>query len=67
MKLNLDLIIEPDTLLTVLGNPALMIVDLCAPQNWQQLHIHGAVHINPSELVLGLPPAPGLLPPVEKL
>jgi thiosulfate/3-mercaptopyruvate sulfurtransferase len=62
-----DLIIEPDALEAVLGNPGLLLVDVCAPQNWKQLHLPGAVHINPSELVCGIPPASGMLPTESQL
>jgi thiosulfate/3-mercaptopyruvate sulfurtransferase len=58
----LDLIIEPSTLEPLLGDPDLLIVDVCSPQNWRQLHLPGAVHINPAELVCGIPPASGMLP-----
>jgi thiosulfate/3-mercaptopyruvate sulfurtransferase len=58
----LDLIIEPAALEAVLDDSNLLIVDVCAPQNWKKLHIPGAVHINPSELVCGIPPASGMLP-----
>lgn len=67
MTLNLGLLIEPDQLEAVLTDPDILVVDICQPQTWQQIHIPGAVHINPNELVLGLPPAPGKLPPLERL
>jgi thiosulfate/3-mercaptopyruvate sulfurtransferase len=67
MTLNLGLLIEPDQLEAALTHPDLLIVDICQPQTWQQIHIPGAVHINPNELVLGLPPAAGKLPPLERL
>jgi len=59
MSLNLPLLLEPAALAAVLPHPNLLIIDLCQPQNWQQLHIAGAVHVNPGELVSGLPPAGG--------
>ncbi len=62
-----DLILEPDALEALLGTPDLLIVDLCQPQNWKQLHVPGAVHVNPSELVSGIPPASGSLPPLGQL
>ena len=56
------LILEPQTLESLLDEPGLLIVDLCQSQVWQQLHVPGAVHVNPAELVRGTPPVPGLLP-----
>src|SRR5690606_29560899 len=50
-----------------LGSPELLIVDLCQPQHWQQIHVPGAIHVNPSELVSGIPPASGSLPPLGQL
>lgn len=65
--MNTDLILEPATLEALLGSPDLLVVDLCQPQNWRAAHIPGAVHVNPSELVSGIPPASGSLPPLGQL
>jgi len=65
--LNLPLLLEPAALETVLNQPDLLLIDLCQPQNWQQLHIPGAVHIQPAELVCGIPPAAGKLPTLVQL
>jgi thiosulfate/3-mercaptopyruvate sulfurtransferase len=67
MSLNLPLLIEPNQLQPLLGNPELLIIDTCQPQTYAQLHIPGAVHIKPNELVCGLPPAPGKLPSLAQL
>jgi thiosulfate/3-mercaptopyruvate sulfurtransferase len=67
MSINLPLLIEPNQLQPLLGNPELLIVDTCQPQTYAQLHIPGAVHIKPSELVCGIPPAPGKLPSLPQL
>ncbi len=67
MPLNLPLLLEPAALEAVLTHPDLLIIDLCQPQNWQQIHIPGAVHINPGELVCGIPPAAGKLPTLAQL
>jgi thiosulfate/3-mercaptopyruvate sulfurtransferase len=67
MLLNLPLLLEPAALEAVLTHPDLLIIDLCQPQNWQQLHIPGAVHVNPGELVSGIPPAAGKLCSVAQL
>lgn len=61
------LILEPDELEAMLGSSDLLIVDLCQPQNWRQAHIAGAVHVTPTELVSGIPPASGSLPPLGQL
>lgn len=62
MKQQLGLIIEPQELQAALGAPDLLIVDLCQLHVWQQMHVPGAVHVNPGELVCGIPPASGMLP-----
>lgn len=65
--MTVPLILEPADLETMLGTPDLLVVDLCQPQNWRAAHVPGAVHVNPNELVSGLPPAPGRLPPLGQL
>jgi thiosulfate/3-mercaptopyruvate sulfurtransferase len=67
MSLALGLLIQPAELEAVLTAPDLLIVDTCQPQNWAQLHIPGAVHINPGEMLCGIPPAPGKLPSLAQL
>lgn len=65
--MSLPLLIEANELLVHLQDPHLLIIDLCGETAYQSSHIPGAVHVNTSELILGSNPAPGLLPPVEKL
>jgi len=65
--MNLDLIIEPEQLEACLKDPELLIVDISQAQTYAQVHVPGAVHINPSELVRGIPPAVGKLPTLEQL
>lgn len=65
--LALPLLTEPETLEDVLGNPDLLLVDLCHPERYSVGHIPGAVHVDPKETQLGLPPAPGALPEPELL
>jgi len=62
-----ELILEPADLEPMLGQDKLLIVDLCQPGVWRQLHIPGAVHVDPAALTCGLPPAPGKLPTVQQL
>jgi len=63
----LPLIIEPDQLEAILGEPDLLIVDLCQPSVYEQFHVPGAVHVRPAELVSGVPPATGKLPDKAQL
>ena len=61
------LILEPATLAPRLDEPGLLIVDLCQTQIWQKMHLPGAVHVGPTELLRGTPPVPGLLPTQQQL
>jgi thiosulfate/3-mercaptopyruvate sulfurtransferase len=67
MTNDLPLILEPAALQPLLGRDDLLIIDLCQPQNWRQLHLPGAVHCDAQELVRGTPPAPGKLPSQKQL
>ncbi|TVP54448.1 MAG: sulfurtransferase [Halomonadaceae bacterium] len=59
---DLPLVIEPQQLAPLLGDPRLLLVDLSQLQNYQQGHLPGAVHVPPQLTQRGTPPAPGLLP-----
>ena len=63
----LPLIIDPAQLLPLLGSKELLIIDLCQTAVYQQFHVPGAIHVNPAELVSGVPPATGKLPPLAHL
>lgn len=63
----LPLILEPEQLEEFLDDPDLLIIDLCQPSVYEQLHVPGAIHVNPAELVSGVPPATGKLPSKEQL
>jgi thiosulfate/3-mercaptopyruvate sulfurtransferase len=63
----LPLLIEPDTLESLLDDPELLLVDLCHPERYAVGHLPGAVHIHPQETQLGRPPAPGALPDADSL
>ena len=65
--LNLELMVEADDLEEVLDHPQLLIIDVSQAQTYQQLHVPGAVHVNASELVCGIPPSVGKLPSLEQL
>ena len=63
----LPLIIEPDELDAHLHDENLLIVDLCNPQLYTQVHVPGSVNIAPHHLVAGVPPATGKLPAEKHL
>jgi thiosulfate/3-mercaptopyruvate sulfurtransferase len=64
---NLPLLIESEDLNKALGNQDLLIIDLCSEQSFNEGHIPGAIHVLPSALTCGQPPAPGKLPSLERL
>ncbi|MDD3517629.1 MAG: sulfurtransferase [Chromatiales bacterium] len=61
------LIVDPADLESRLHEPDLLIVDLCKPEIYAQLHVPGAVHVNYPEIVAMRPPVMGLLPPAEQV
>ena len=63
----LDLIIEPDELQAVLDDDNLFIVDVSQASTYEKIHVPGAVHVNPSDLVCGVPPTPGKMPTQDQL
>jgi len=65
--MTLPLIIEPSQLATQLENSNLLILDLGKLDTYQNAHVPGAIHVPPSDIQLGVPPAPGLLPEPERL
>ncbi len=58
----LPLIVEPADLEKNLGREQLLLVDLCRPETYAQVHVPGAVHIDYSKIVAARPPAMGVLP-----
>ena len=64
---NLPLILEPAELEPLLGHASLVLVDLCRPDQYVSAHLPGAIHVSPAETQRGQPPAPGLLPTLERL
>jgi len=60
-------LLEPESLVELLDQPNLLIVDLCNDSLYSRMHIPGAVHISPKELMSGSMPTPNKLPPQEKL
>lgn len=65
--MTLPFIIEPAELEAALEQPDLLIWDLGKAETYQQAHVPNALHVNGKDITLGMPPAPGLLPPKEQL
>lgn len=63
----LPLIIEPSELKENLNLENLLIVDLSKRSLFDEAHIPGAVHVDPREIIIGTPPAPGKLASLEQL
>ena len=64
---SLPLVIEPKELEDHLQDSNLLIVDLCNPQLYAQVHVPGALNVAPQHLVAGTPPATGKLPSLKQL
>ena len=60
-------LIEAHELESRLPHKNLLIVDVGARETYRQSHLPGAFHLDYNDLILGQPPAPGLLPPLDKL
>jgi thiosulfate/3-mercaptopyruvate sulfurtransferase len=65
--MTLPLIIEPSQLVSELDQGKLLILDLGKAETYTAAHVPGAIHVPPSHIQLGVPPAPGLLPSKEQL
>lgn len=65
--MTLPLLLEPEELNAHLKADRLLIVDLGKESVYLQAHVPGAILVNGKQLVLGELPAPGRLPPVERL
>ncbi len=64
---SLALVIEPDELEPHLGNPELLIVDLCKSSLYMQFHIPGAVYLDYSKIIRVEKRVMGLLPDISTL
>jgi len=62
MKLELPLLIEADELEKSLACDNLLIVDISKAENYQKMHIHGAVHLEYPQILAADKPQMGLLP-----
>lgn len=63
----LPLLLEPEDFQHRLDTPGMLIVDVSRDEVYAQLHLPGAVHLSPAQLVGGKPPATGKLPDPETL
>jgi len=64
---DLPLILEPEKLEPLLGDPRILLIDLSHPDRYASGHIPGAVYVHPQQTQRGTPPAPGMLPEVNAL
>ena len=60
--LDLPLIVEPEELEAVLGQPGLLVVDLSRQSTHAQFHLPGAVFLEYASIIRPQPPAMGMLP-----
>ena len=65
--MNLPILSEPEQLAALLGDEALIVVDLSNAASYAEAHIPGAIHLDYAMLVGGNKPAPGLLPDIARL
>lgn len=65
--MDLPLIVEPADLEPRLGEPDLLVVDLCKSSTYLQYHLPGAVHLEYGDIVASRHPVNGLLPAPELL
>lgn len=63
----LPLLLEPASLIEHLDDENILIIDLCKTELYLQAHLPGAIHVTPQEIVSGVAPAVGKLPPLERL
>lgn len=64
---NTSILIESEALQAMLSDAQLLVVDLSNAAAYARLHIPGAMHMEYAILNGGTQPAPGLLPPEERL
>jgi len=60
-------IIEADALYQLMQNGQVLLVDLSKHESYLQHHLVSAIHVAPSELVIGTGPAVGKLPRIQQL
>jgi thiosulfate/3-mercaptopyruvate sulfurtransferase len=67
MQSELPLFIEADQAEAFLDDENTVFVDLCKPDLYARLHVPRALSLGYGQLIKGVRPATGLLPPVERL
>ena len=65
--LDLPIVVEPEALEAVLGDDALLIVDLCNPQTSASAQVPGAIAMEYASIIASRPPVGGLLPDAAAL
>jgi thiosulfate/3-mercaptopyruvate sulfurtransferase len=60
-------LLEPEVLINLLSDPDILIVDLCNDSLYSRMHIPGAIHVSPQELMCGSVPWTNKLPTQEQL
>ena len=60
-------IIEPQDLRKIMECQNLVIIDLCRRDLYSKMHLPGAIHVNPAELISGRQPASGKIARLEQL
>jgi thiosulfate/3-mercaptopyruvate sulfurtransferase len=68
MSYSLPLLLEPEQFDALRKDcEHLLLIDVSSPDNYRAGHIPGALHVPPGALLRGEPPAPGKIPPVQRL
>jgi len=62
-----NFLIEPQQVEQLRKQGKLLIIDLSRAESYQQHHLEGAINLNYKHLISGLLPAPGTLPPLDRL
>jgi thiosulfate/3-mercaptopyruvate sulfurtransferase len=62
----ISLLIEPSQFKALQSRQDMIIVDIGSAERFAAMHIPGAIHITPGE-IMAAPPVPGLLPDTQKL
>ncbi len=60
-------LLEPEALINLLSDPDILIVDLCNDALYSRMHVPGAIHVSPQELMCGSVPWTNKLPTEEQL
>ena len=63
----LPIFIEASQLASELDNPQLQLIDMSAPELYNEGHIPGAIHLDYSTIITQQPPVMGLLPDAQQL